>query len=128
MNRLKNTYALLIGFTIVLLSSCYYDNYEELYPAPLGADNCDTSGTISYANSISKIFTNNCNGCHAASVANGSIILDNYNSVITAINSGKLIPAIDQTGAFPMPPGGVRLSDCKISQIKIWISQGNLNN
>ncbi len=125
---MKKIFTLLIGLTMILLSSCYYDNYEELYPAPLGVDNCDTSGTISYANSISPIFTNNCNGCHSSSNSNGNIVLDNYDGVLNAVNSGKLIPAIEQTGTFPMPPGGVKLSDCKISQIKIWISQGSLNN
>lgn len=124
----KTIYPLSITLFIFFLTSCYNDNYEELYPAPLGAYNCDTTGFISYTNSISQIFAANCNGCHSSSVANGNIILDNYNSVVNAVNAGKLIPAIDQTGTFPMPPGGIKLEDCKITQIKVWISQGNLNN
>ena len=128
MSSLKKTIAFLSVSILVLVSSCYYDNYEELYPAPFGISTCDTTGTISYSAAISKIFADNCNGCHSTSAANGNIVLDNYNSVISVVNSGKLIPAIEQTGPFPMPPGGVKLSDCKINQVKIWISQGSLNN
>ena len=127
---MKNSKKILILLfsIIVFLSSCYYDNYEELYPAPLGSNGCDTSGTVSYSNNISKIFSNNCTGCHSETTASGNIILDNYDGVVNAVNSGKLIPAIDQTGPFPMPPGGIKLSECEINQIKKWISQGNPNN
>ena len=85
---------------------------------------CDTTN-VTYSGTISKIFTNNCVGCHGIS---GNVTLSNYTGVKNAVN-GKLWNAINHfPGAVAMPNSTTKLSACNIRQIKIWINAGALNN
>jgi hypothetical protein len=111
--------------TILLLSaSCYYDNEEALYPSLNSS--CDTTN-VTFSGTIVSILSNNCFSCHsnANSSFGGNIRLESFADV--QANSARLIVAIKQTGAKPMPPSG-KLKTCSISQFDIWIRNGTPNN
>jgi hypothetical protein len=109
------------------LSSCYYDNEEDLYP---GGNSCDTSN-VTYSNSVAPVFANangaNCNSCHSSSNPSGNIVTDNYASV--KANISRIRGAINhQSGYSQMPQNGSKLSTCELTKIDIWINQGMPNN
>ena len=113
------------------LSSCYYDNLEELHPN-ITTTVCDTTGTISYSNDIVPIMNNNCgtgNSCHNSSSTSG-ITLDNYADVRG--NANSIVKAILHdpvyTAAQWMPSGGATLNSCSIMKIQAWVNRGRLNN
>jgi hypothetical protein len=92
---------------------------------------CDTT-KFTYSNAIVPILSNYCYSCHSGSSAAGSggnIVLDNYNGVLPHAQNGNLVGDLQHsTGFNTMPLGGIKLSDCKITQVKKWISAGAQNN
>jgi hypothetical protein len=121
---------LLIIFSLATLAGCYYDNEEELYPYEVV---CDTSN-VTYSGTVYPIINENCSGCHTGSTPQGNVLLADYQSIsaqaaIPAGQYGSLYGAISHNpGNSPMPKNGTKLSDCKISQIKVWIDAGRPNN
>jgi hypothetical protein len=89
---------------------------------------CDTVN-ITFTNVISPIISNSCKGCHSGSTPSGGITLILYNDIKAQIDNGKLWTSINLNTGQPkaMPPGG-KLSNCKISQIRIWKDAGAPNN
>jgi hypothetical protein len=106
-------------FLVLNLQSCYYDNMEDLYPQNAA---CDTS-SVNYSNSISTILSDNCTSCHSGSSPSGGVKLDDYNSVKSCAQSGKLYSSVTWDGsAARMPQGsGSKINDCSIAKIRIWI-------
>lgn len=104
----------------IILVACYYDNEEDLYPRLAGP--CDTLN-VTYTIKISAIINDNCLSCHsnANSQFGGGHKLDNLADVKAM--SGSILPAINHTGPFPMPPTG-KLSQCSIDLFTIWIRNG----
>lgn len=100
---------------IVLLSSCYYDNQEDLY----GLE-CDTEN-LTYAANLEKVISESCatTGCHVA--GNGLPVYDTYIAVKAGVDNGTIMDRV--ITKKNMPPSGA-LSDCNISLIKEWIAQG----
>jgi len=129
-NNLKWIKMLVIPVMMMMLSSCYYDNEEYLYPATA---NCDTDN-MSYANDVWPVINASCTGCHSGANPSGGIKLENYTDVSAAGaigegNYGSLYGAISHaSGNSPMPKNGTKLSDCTIAKIKAWIDQGMLDN
>lgn len=116
-------FALLTGSAI--LSSCYYDNEEYLYPT-IGQSKCDTL-SVTYNANIAPILASICNGCHNSLTPGGNIITDNHPDLVTNIN--KIWLSINHfPGAEAMPKGGGKLSDCDIAKIKRWRTLGMPNN
>lgn len=116
-------FALLIGSAI--LSSCYYDNEQYLYPTN-GQSNCDTLSPT-YAINIALIFANNCNGCHNPTSPSGNIVTDNYAAL--SLNIDKVSLAINHLpGAEAMPKDGEKLSTCDLATIKQWRNLGMPEN
>ncbi|MFA9213206.1 MAG: hypothetical protein ACEQSR_05090 [Candidatus Methylacidiphilales bacterium] len=106
-----------ILLSFVVLSGCYYDKEEELYPNS-GSGNCDTTN-LTYNSSIKTLINNNCatSGCH---VAGGiSPDLSNYTLLKASINSVKN-RAIDIKN-MPRPAG---MSACNITKLDNWIKAG----
>ncbi len=118
--------SLFIALTALLVSSCYRDVEEVLYPS---TGNCETSG-VTYANTVAPLLqSNGCVGCHNGPAPSGNISLDNFNGVKAVALNGKLYGAINHSGGFsPMPQGGPKMSACNISKIKAWIDSGSVNN
>lgn len=112
---------------IVLMSSCYWDNEEELYTF-VESNKCDTTN-VKYTNTIVSIMNTSCNSCHSKTTASASVITDNYSDLMNVVNNGKFLSSIIWDGnASKMPKGGNKLSDCDINKIKKWINSGSLNN
>lgn len=89
---------------------------------------CDTTN-VSFTNHIWPLVENNCLGCHSGGNPGGGIYLNNYASIVAAVESGKLWGAVNHLqGYSPMPKNANKLSDCNISQIRIWIEDGTPEN
>ena len=107
------------------ISSCYYDNASEMYPAAGLNQNCDTVN-VTYTKNMQSLFNANCGGnnsCHSSSIAEGGVILDNYTDA-SQVDDATMIACVEHASGYsPMPPTG-KLSDCGINQIKLWIQNG----
>jgi mono/diheme cytochrome c family protein len=89
---------------------------------------CDTT-ELSFTQTIQPIFQRSCTGCHGAAVVNAGIRLHDYEHVVQAVQSGRLLGAIrHDAGYSPMPQGGNKLPACEIDQIAAWIEAGTPNN
>ena len=67
--------------------------------------------------------------CHNSVSPSASIDLSSYDGIVAAVNTGRLLGAINQeSGYSPMPKNSDKLSACFISQISIWINNGMPNN
>jgi len=121
--------AIFLLTTIVMVAffsqGCLKDNEEDLFPDT----DCDTTGTISYANDIVPTIESQCYICHSGQAqSGGGIILDTYTNfsayaplVVTAISK-------QPNEAKFMPQGGSRLDDCFITKLQVWINRGSNNN
>ncbi len=122
---------LISGFALMIsLSSCYYDNEEELYEH-VQTIQCDTTN-VTYSATIKPIMQENCNSCHNQAGPSGGVATDTYAGLqaITAAGlNDKLWGAVAHVNGFsPMPQGGNKLSDCNLAKIRVWINGGALNN
>lgn len=116
MKKLFNISALSL---LLLATSCYYDNKEELYPNTYGGTtSCDTTNQ-KYSTGINTIINNNCasSSCHGA--GGNSPDLSTYTNVISNITRVKA-RAIDLK---TMPAAGP-LSICDINKLQAWINAG----
>ncbi len=124
-----------IAFTI---SACYYDNIEDLHPAPIiipgvndsTSTGCDTTKAITYNADVKPILSNNCgtgNSCHNGSGSQSGIDLGTYAGAKAAA-LGKLVGAITWDGtASNMPKGSTsKINDCSIAIIKKWVNTGTV--
>lgn len=110
--------------SLVFISSCYYDNEEDLYPASA----CVTEN-MSYQNNIVPILSHNCYVCHSAAANTANITLEGHASLMKYVNSGQLVGAINHASGFtPMPQNASRLLACDIAKIEQWVADGAPNN
>lgn len=129
-----------IFFFSLLLSSCYYDNLEDLYPKnPLDSllpeNTCDTTIAISYSKDIKPILDQRCgtNSCHAP----GGLDLSTYAALSSFTakqpdGSSVLYSVVSWDGkasGSQMPKGSVsKIDDCSIAKIRLWIKAGAPDN
>ena len=121
-------FSIVILFTMIL-TSCYYDNFGELKPeSALSQYGCDTTAAISYSNHIVPLLQASCTGgCH--NTVSSSFDLTNYSAVNAKVADGSLLGSVQWASSFrPMPEASSKISDCDIAKIRLWISQGALNN
>lgn len=118
-----------ILFTLLIVSGCYYDSEEFLYPEI--NNQCDTS-SITFSGSVSSVLSQYCFSCHSnnnAAAYGGNIRLEDYPDVKTQADNGRLLGAIQHLpGYSAMPKGAGKLNDCTIHTIRIWIEDGAPNN
>lgn len=89
---------------------------------------CDTTN-VTFSGAILPLVNNYCTGCHSGNDAGGGIQLVDYASIKTAVESGRLVGAVNHDDGFePMPQNSNKLSDCRLRQIAIWINNGMPNN
>jgi uncharacterized membrane protein len=106
---------------INVMTGCYYDKAELLYPD--GSVDCSTvSATYT---KVQAILTSKCNtsGCHNARNAAGSTVLESYDQVKAKAARINQRAIVEKT----MPPGGP-LSAGDIAILQCWISSGTPNN
>ena len=113
---------------IFLLSTCYYDSQEYLFPRV--NNQCDTTN-VTFSLSVKPILQNSCYGCHSNSTSafGGNIRLEDYADVNSRVTDGRLIGSVTHSGGYsPMPMGAAKLEDCKITIIQKWIDSGSPDN
>ena len=120
--RLLPLLLLFLSFGL-FLPSCYYDKADALYPF----QRCDTTH-VTYSSTIVPIFSTNCLNCHNTGDPQGNVNLDSWAGTNAQVTNGKLIPAVDHTGPYPMPKGSSMLDVCSIEKIKRWVANGAPNN
>jgi hypothetical protein len=114
----------IIVSVVVVLSACYYDVEETLYPGT----HCITSN-ITYGSTINSILQRNCYVCHSVAANTANVTLEGYDKLMVYVNNGKLVGAIRHEPGFkPMPQGASKLIDCDIAKIEQWIADGAPNN
>jgi hypothetical protein len=120
---------LLSIIALALLTGCYYDSKEGLYPTI--DDVCDTSN-VTYSGDIQPMLQSSCYSCHSnanAAGSGGGIKLQDYADVKTVALNGKLSGSINHASGYSaMPKGGAKLNSCSISKTDVWISKGAPNN
>jgi hypothetical protein len=101
---------------IYIGTGCTLNNEEEYFTEQF----CDTTN-VTYQ-MVRSIFVNNCATCHNfSSTYREGIELDTYESTVSSIETGLVIPAIKHTGPYQMPYEQPQLPDCFIRQIEMWI-------
>lgn len=116
----------LLYLLLALLSSCAYDNADELVKP---VQPCATPATVSYALNISPLLDRNCRSCHSAVLLSGNVNLDNLTEIQTRAKSGQLMGVVTHAPGFQqMPQGGAKLSDCDIALLQQWVTAGAPNN
>ena len=111
-----------------LVSSCYYDSEEYLYPRI--NEPCDSTN-ITFGLSVRSVLQNDCYSCHSNSnaVFGNNIKLEDYADVLSRANDGSLLGSISHNPSYtPMPYGLEKLDDCKIAIIQKWIESGAPDN
>jgi hypothetical protein len=117
----------IIGLALVV-SGCYNDKYDKLYP--IGTVACDTS-TVTFAADILPIFNAKCNtsGCHDAATNSGGYTYTTHAGAQPGALNGKILGTINWSAGYSaMPKNLPKLSTCEINKISRWINQGALNN
>ena len=130
----KSLTIFVFAIALLMLNSCYYDNFKELHPesALSGASGCDTAGVISYSAQIVPVLNRSCNTqCHGGSGGGGGRELTNYSVVKNESLYGNLISSItwDNPQVQQMPQGATsKIPDCDIAKIKKWVAASAPNN
>lgn len=89
---------------------------------------CDTLN-VSYSSNIVPIMQLHCYGCHNEIDQYAGINLKDFHTVLTLVESGKLMGTINHESGFSaMPKNADKLSDCEISKLNAWINNGYENN
>ncbi len=89
---------------------------------------CDTTN-VTFSGKIFPLIQNNCLGCHSGASPSGQVDLGNHQNIATIAGTGRLMGAIRHDAGFAaMPRGGNKLADCQITQVRLWIEGGSLNN
>jgi len=88
---------------------------------------CDTVN-ITFSGTVFPLIQNSCIGCHSGSSPNGSVSLTNYQEILAQANNGKLLGSITYASGLVGMPVSVKLSDCDVNAIRIWIRNGAPNN
>lgn len=121
---MKRLAAILLMLSLII-TSCYYDVEEELYPFQT---DCETTN-MSFVADIIPILETNCYSCHNQANVFGGVILENHAQVKSYVDNSTLLGVIRHDAGFsPMPKGGNKLLDCDISKIEAWITDGALDN
>jgi hypothetical protein len=89
---------------------------------------CDTT-QVTYSATIKPMLLNYCIGCHNSTNASGGYDLTQYNVVKARVDDGRLWGSVNfLPGYYSMPKNGQKLSDCELTQLNKWISNGAPNN
>lgn len=119
---------LVVSMNGILLTGCYNDNEEDLYPN----NTCNTTN-VTYTLTVKPIIQANCaiSGCHtvASAPSSAGIQLEDYTGLKAIVTSNQLLGAINHESGFSaMPKNAGKLSSCALNQIKKWVDDGALNN
>jgi uncharacterized membrane protein len=128
---MKNIFC--IGAILVfIVSSCYYDSDEALFPNLAGLNGqskCDTTN-VTFSGTIKPMIDQNCNTCHfAGNVGTGGIYLVTYSDISNQASS--IYTSISSTpGSTKFMPKyfTTQLDSCTLKEFKKWMKAGTPNN
>lgn len=116
--------SLLLFFTLVLGVSVVQFSCSK--------DETCTTENMSFKTDIQPILSKNgCtdSGCHGSTTGTGAIAYTTYDGFFSQVAANRVLGAIkQQTGFSAMPKGKSKISDCDISKIEAWITQGAKDN
>ena len=126
-NKMKSLKFLMMIFAGgILVTSCYYDNEEDLYPNANVP--CDST-SVSYKNDVDPILQSKCVNCHNANNPGGGYQFDSYSETKKSVDNSRLLGTIQfEAGYSPMPKGGNIMPICELGTFRNWVSEGALNN
>jgi hypothetical protein len=114
-----------------LLTCCYYDSVEDLYP-DVNLDILNDTTTVTFSGTIKPLLETNCYSCHSNSTASAkgkNIFLEDYPDVKSAADDGSLYGSVSWAPYYArMPKNANKLPDIKIAQLKKWIDSGSPND
>jgi hypothetical protein len=95
--------------------------------------NCDTTGTVGFSSRVKPIVDNYCVSCHNSTVTSGGVNLNGYNQVklyAGTIRNGTpvLVGTIRHLAGFKAMPPSIKIEECSIRKIELWIDQGMIDN
>ncbi|MBE0638078.1 MAG: hypothetical protein IH598_06145 [Bacteroidales bacterium] len=103
---------------LLFIGSCKHE--PEAGPI-LPPEVCDTAN-VTYPGSVYPVLDQNCISCHSGASPSGGMDFTDFNTVAIIAENGTLLGAIRHEAGFsPMPPTGVKLSECDIAKFEIWI-------
>ena len=108
---------------MAVLTGCYYDNEEELYP---GGGSCDIQN-VTFAGTIKPLIQSRCAlpSCHGGAQSPN---LSTDQAIQTIAANGDLKARVIDRIPPAMPPGG-SLPPCEIKQLELWLESGHpINN
>ncbi len=121
---MKKTFFFLPISVFFLVTSCYYDVEEELYP-----EGCESVIDVSYSTHVLPIVDNACYGCHSASANQGNITLEGYQSLEPYLADGSFECSINWNGGCsPMPKNQSKMHPCDLAIVNQWLDDGALDN
>jgi hypothetical protein len=113
---------LFMAMGMIYFTGCYYDNEAELYP-----NDCATQN-VTYTQFVRPFIDAGCS-CHVKGSINGSVNLHTYNDLNVYIQNGLFMKTIKhESGVSPMPPAVAKRTDCEITKLESWISNGAIEN
>ncbi len=113
---------------MTMVSSCYYDKEELLYPGSVSGVCTDTTAS-SYSKKVVPVFQQYCYSCHTGGFPSGNQLMGTFTSDKAMALNGKLYGTIAHASGYsPMPQGMAKMTNCQIAVIKKWIDNGTLNN
>lgn len=105
-----------------ILSSCAYDNAEDLY----GKKEClPEDPGASFSLSIAPIIDSNCavSGCHVSGQQQPTLL--SYEQISS---NAERIKSRTSDGTMPPPESGLRLDQSEIDDISCWVDSGAPDN
>jgi len=111
---------LLLTLMALMVSGCYYDVAEELYPVTGSVAPCDSNP--SYNSFIKPLMDTKCTGCHQP--GGTSPDLTTYSSV--KAKAVSISGRINRNSGDPllMPQNGPKLDTCNLKSFQLWIDKG----
>ena len=110
---------------IILAQSCAWNSEEVLYPESKPCDTLD----VKYSTHIAPLLQLKCNACHNSVNSTNDVTTDNYQDLLTVVNSGQFWSSVNHESGFdPMPKNQAKMDDCRLSIIGKWIADGSPNN
>jgi cytochrome c553 len=123
---MKTRFISILSLSILLLTSCYYDNGEDLYGQLVP---CDTAN-VKYSVQVINILSQNCYRCHGGNAVDGAgVKLQDFQVLQRNALNGTLLGVLKHApGYVQMPKNATKLSNCDIAVIEAWIRKGALEN
>jgi hypothetical protein len=117
---------------LIVISSCYKNNEEELYAGY--NEVCEDTTEISYSLIIKPMLSTSCDRCHNtanAPVKGNDINLDGPTKIKDYEKNfpGSLLGSLrHEKGYARMPKGSTKFTACNIKKIEVWMKEGFQDN